>query len=641
MIDPGRPFSQESYKYIIEALEDRLRNGVERARFTFERERSAYELAETVHAVTFVSGLKDGQPHVFQPGVDFQITDNLITWPDPGDTPDPGTQFEVRYVYRERPTGLTDFNPGSVVGTLVRAVAREMKLIYEQMDEAYRRAFIDQATGVALDNVVALLGVSRNEPLKATGEATFFLRRATNTAVPIPPGTRVADEFGRTFLTPVEDETPREIPPETEEFATASHNNVVRVTNRIAELIGVWPRGDAPDPATKLDTEPDFGEDERTVTFGDDVPPQGEVRVRYKPKSVTVPIKALRPGPEGNVNAGTITIMPTPPPDVDGVVNEEPTTGGQPPESDDQLRERAKHELEREGNATLDAIKFAVLDVDGVEGVEVIDHGVDSSVPLGEVRVRYSGGDDAQVERAIEEARAAGILARPAKIDTVMISGTFYLIPQPAVTTAAVESFRIAVVDAIRALAIGDPLSARRLNALAYNVPGLADVAEAHLYHDRRETPNQEVTDDPFVAEHTELLRPAVPDLEVALVGALRAEKPQRVDDHHEIELQLLDAGGVPAPKTRWRNFSLDVDGVLRARLKTAPEQPPERVGSFATPRTLSFVNEPTATLTITATDATGYDQDKHMSQVEVVINAAAYPGIMGTSATIDMPPEE
>ena len=41
-------------------------------------------------------------------------------------------------------------------------MAREFKLIYEQMDQAYRRAFIDYAQGFALDNVVALLGISRN-----------------------------------------------------------------------------------------------------------------------------------------------------------------------------------------------------------------------------------------------------------------------------------------------------------------------------------------------------------------------------------------------------------------------------------------------------------------------------------------------
>ena len=64
-----------------------------------------------------------------------------------------------------------------------------MKLLYEQMDQAYRRAFVDEANGAALDNVVALLNVTRNPALKARGEVTFFLKSATDRNVPIPAGT--------------------------------------------------------------------------------------------------------------------------------------------------------------------------------------------------------------------------------------------------------------------------------------------------------------------------------------------------------------------------------------------------------------------------------------------------------------------
>jgi uncharacterized phage protein gp47/JayE len=129
--------------------------------------------------------------------------------------------------------------------------------------------------------------------------------------------------------------------------------------------------------------------------------------VRYRPLSTTVAIEAADAGPQGNVNAGTITIMPTPPPGVDGVTNENPTHDGQSAEDDDRLRDRARHALERAGNATLNAIRFAVLEVDGVEGVEVIDRSTDDSIPLGEVRVRYSGGRIEDVRRAVELSRAA------------------------------------------------------------------------------------------------------------------------------------------------------------------------------------------------------------------------------------------
>lgn len=632
MSELGRPFS-EPYQAVIDALEDRVRNGVEQpalARFTFEGVDGVYELPAIAHDVTRVSGLRNRTFHVFEAGLDYRFANNRVVWFEAAARPDRGTRFEVGYTYRERPAGLTDFNPGSVVGTLVRAVARQMKLIYDQMDEAYRRAFIDEASGVALDNVVALLGVTRNPALAATGEVTFFRRRATNAPVAIPRDTRVADESGRAFRTA----EAGEIAAQAEEFGEQS-DGAVRVADRVAEVVGVWPREVDPDDTPPLDLAqpPVSGEDERTITLADGVRPEGQLRVRYRPKSVDVPVEAVQPGPEGNVNAGTIVIMPTPPAGIDGVVNEEPAAGGLSPESDDRLRQRAKHALERAGNATLGAIRFAVLGVDGVDGVEVADHSVDDTIPLGEVRVRYSGGERAEVERAIEETRAAGVIARPDVIVQVLISGAFYLIPEPDATATAAAQFRSAVLEAIRALAIGAPLSVGRLNALAYDVPGLADVAEAQLLHDRAGTANREEVTDPFLAGPGELLRPDAARLGVVLVSALAAERS--AGSPNEVTLRLVDSAG---DAIGWKNLLLDVSVVLRARLRTAPEQPPERVGGFT--RALAFADTADATLTIAAGDAPGFRPDDHLDEgVEVVINAAAYPGISGAATIIDLPP--
>src|SRR5215203_2081107 len=330
-----------------------------------------------------------------------------------------------------------------------------------------------------------------------------------------------------------------------------------------------------------------------SVTLAEDVRPEGQLLIRYRPKSVTVPVAAVQPGPEGNVNAGTVTIMPTPPSGVEGVVNEEPVTGGQLPEPDDRLRERAKHALERAGNATLNAIRFAVLEVDGVEGVEVVDHSVDDTIPLGEVRVRYSGGERTEVEGAVEGARAAGILARLDEIERVLISGTFYLIPEPGASPAAAGPFLAAVAESINALAIGAPLSVRRLNALAYTVPGLADVAEAQLEHDRGGESGQTVT-DPLLVGPSELARPDETSLEAVLVSAIKVPQTQA----SEIDVQLVDAAENPI---EWDNFSMDLAVTLRSYRENAPTQPPERIGSLT--KTLEFGGTSTATLEITTQD--------------------------------------
>jgi uncharacterized phage protein gp47/JayE len=703
MTDLGRPFS-EPYQDVIAALEDHIRHGVQHARFVFEGVEAVYPLPERVSAVTLVSGVRNGEEHVFGPGRDYRFTAGRILWLPTGDQPDPGSRFEVLYIYRdEHPAGLTDFTPGSVVGTLVRAIARQMKLIYDQMDEAYRRAFIDEATGVALDNVVALLGIVRNPALRAAGEVTFYRTTQRGTTV-VREGTRVADERGRTFVTTRQGE----IPPQADELATRS-DGALRTTNRIAEVIGVWRQGESPESANPLANKSStvVGADERTVTRKQGAWPEEPLLIRYKPKSVTVPVEALQAGPEGNVGAQAIVIMPTPPRGIGGVVNERHTEGGLAAESDDQLRERAKHALERAGNATLNAIKYAVLDVDGVEGVEVVDHSVDDSVPLGEVRVRYSGGDTAQVESVIDNTRAAGILARPDRVEQVLVSGTFYLIPEPNAPATAAGEFLSAAVEAVRGLDIGAPLSIRRLNALAYNVAGLADVAEAQLDQESEQETDRRPVTDPLLVDRSTLIAPHPTDLTAELVSSLRASTvTQEVEDlaaqsegvvrttrrieelvgvwresddpetdspleteepldfgedgrtitlaegvrpegqlrirytarSNQIEIELVGGGEQPIA---WRDLSLDLSVVLRAKLKNAPEQPPERVGSFT--RTLVFTDQQatTATLTVAAADAPDFrPADHERDEVEVAISAAAYPGIGGVQTSVDLPVE-
>src|ERR671915_183253 len=100
MTDLGRPFS-EPYQDVISALEDHIRHGVQHARFVFEGAEGTYQLPEMVSEVTLVSGVRNGEEHVFDPGRDFRIATGRGVWLASGDEPDPGSRFEVRYVYRD------------------------------------------------------------------------------------------------------------------------------------------------------------------------------------------------------------------------------------------------------------------------------------------------------------------------------------------------------------------------------------------------------------------------------------------------------------------------------------------------------------------------------------------------------------
>ena len=629
MIDLGHPFSKP-YKDIIDAFEERIRYGVEQPAqisFVFQAGVLSYELNRPAESISRVIGDVGGKAVIFEPGVHYRLTDNRLIWIHEAERPDEGSRLEVAYEYREWPAGLTDFNPGSVVGTLIRAASREMKLVYEQIDEAYRRAFIDHADGVALDNIVALLGIARNEATFSKGHVTFFKKKAPNQNFVIPVDTRITDESERVF-TVAEAGVLSAI--SVDEFAIPD-GGIVQTQNRVGDLLGIWLANDNPDDTTPLETSPvsddfPFGEDERTIQLVDAALTEN-VRIRYIAKSVTVPVVAAEAGPDSNVNAGTITIMPTPPSGIEGVINEEPTVDGRPAEDDDQLRLRAKFHLERLGNATLNALKFAILEIAGIEGVTVIDHNSDPAIPLGEVHVSYSGGDEAEVRRIVEETRAAGIKPVYRRISPILITGTWFVIPSPGFPASLPSTLKTAFVDTLNALGIGESLSIKKLNALVYNITGAEEVAEAQLVADGNTVP------DPFIVKPTELIRPAEDQLIVQVLTGLEVVgTPTRNIDNNEITTQCTTNAGVASFGT----FTLDVTIAFRTRLKTAPDQPPFLIGTLGN-KQLVFTGDSSAVLTITDDEVTGYIADDHETDVAITIISAAFPGLTAAVSQISL----
>jgi uncharacterized phage protein gp47/JayE len=627
-----------SFADVIEAMEERVRNGVEQpAAFTvvFQAQVTNYELPRLAFAITRVTGLVKAAFVIFRQGVDYTLAANRLLWLNDSNRPDEGSRLTIEFTYREAPSGLTDFNQGSVIGTLIRAAAREMTLLYDQMDEAYRRAFINDANGKALDNVVALVGVVRNPAIKAEGAVVFSRKKKATQSAIIRAGTRVADASGRQFETLAEASIPAEA---VEEFVGAN-GVAVQVANKIAEVSGVWLRSQDPATTPSLAFGPHFGDNGQTITLTA-APASANLRVRYIARSATVAVQAVDAGPDGNVNANTITIMPTPPAGVDNVTNPDPTDGGQDAEPDGQLRERAKHALERAGNATLGAIRFALLDVDGIEDVDVLDHSRDQSIALGEVHIRYSGGDPTEVRRVVEQTRAAGVIARVEEVRNVLISGTFLLVPAENPSAAAPSVFMAAVADAIGKLGIGEPLSVRKLNALAFQVPGLADVAETQLRSRKPDPANPTVflsadVPETLLASSTELIRPDTAALQAVTLTAIKtpADRLSGTPPGCDIDIQISDRGGAPVA---FRNFEIGLAVTIQATLTGRPDAPPERIRSFVRP--LRFTATNTAILSITAADLSGL-RAEHASLVEFQIAAAAYPGIAPASRTSQVRP--
>lgn len=642
MIDVGNPFSRP-FGSLVESLQTSLTLGVEQPA-TIELLYRSGTAAYPIKGAGPVSGLASqitgfvaGKPAVFDLGRHYTYAVGQLVW-QPLDTSDPdfaagwfpddNSRLTVGYFYRDLPSGITDFNAGSVAGTLVRAVSRELKLLYEQMDQAYQRAFIDYAQGFALDNVVALLGISRNLALPAQGEVTFSLKKAPRVDVVIPVGTRVADTRGRLFKV-----TGAGLIPAVVEESFFPAPTVLQTAQPIASLVQVQIKGASSNLAT-VDSAPGkpFGNDGQTVTLAAAPPSGSTVVLRYLAKApkVKVPVLALENGPEGNLGSGSLTVMPTPPRGVDGgVTNELPLTGGEAAEADDPLRERAKHALERAGNATLNAIRFAVLNVDGVDSVEVRDFSVDPAIPLGEVWVRFATGKpeiETDVVETVDKTRAAGIKARVTQVSTVTLSGTFCVIPDVAgAGKDAFARYQAAVVKALGALGIGEAVSARKLASLVFQIAGLADVGEAQLDFRRAgDAGTTPVTTDPFLIDPDEQARPDEGAIDVLPLQTVEASAATLAGGGHTLActVKLLDDTGTPVPL---RNFELALTASVRGKPTATPNQPLQQVAQ--TSGSVTFTNADNAVASfapITIPGLAGLDA----ATLEVLIQAAAYPGI-------------
>src|SRR4029078_12743682 len=84
-----------------------------------------------------------------------------------------------------------DSNTGSIARTLAEAYAREMATFYAMLELSHESGYLDTAKGGALDNVVALLGITRARAGRLTGSVEFSRTSPAPDDIGIPSGTRV------------------------------------------------------------------------------------------------------------------------------------------------------------------------------------------------------------------------------------------------------------------------------------------------------------------------------------------------------------------------------------------------------------------------------------------------------------------
>lgn len=208
-------FRRRDYPEVLETMLTSLAGGVAAEAHPFppaggdaEAPRMVLE-APPARLLVSVHGARNGLSHRFRAGADVELSaaGTEVVWTPGGARPDAGTLVEVNYLRRESPALLTDFEVGGVARTLVEAMAHEAARIHAELEGVYRAAFIDTATGRALDHVVALVGVERVPAGRARATLRFTRDPAAPGAITIPAGTRVIDPDVEVEYETVEDVT--------------------------------------------------------------------------------------------------------------------------------------------------------------------------------------------------------------------------------------------------------------------------------------------------------------------------------------------------------------------------------------------------------------------------------------------------
>ncbi|MEM9549865.1 MAG: hypothetical protein AAGA05_01750 [Pseudomonadota bacterium] len=396
-----------------------LVGGVVNEPIIFDLKSDLYPLAQAAEGIRMLTGQIDDKTsnHTFENGIDYVYEPDLgsVEWLEGGARPIDGSTFFVDYLPLDALSPITDINIGSVARTLSQAVAREIATLYEQLNETYRAGFVDSASGAALDQVVAILGLNRKGGDFASGLVTFFRDAGVVGDVTIASGTKLTAQNGAVT------------------FETTQQRTLQRGQARI------------------------------------DVPVRAGVDF---------------PGEAGQVGPGEIDTQLRPLAGISRVSNTEPTIFGAAPETDTELRARAKAELYKLGNATLPSLDASVR-----ESFAVLTEYWDPNAPIAR---RTSPGSvtllvESEPERldtlaaAVNNQRAAGIAARIVA-RYVFVTPRIVTKIKGGLTSAGKAKVAGEIIAAIQTLVdpltTGDPLMG---DALLDAVKAVDDVDDAQI----------------------------------------------------------------------------------------------------------------------------------------------------------------
>ena len=494
-------YNKKRYIEIVDDILQHITRGQTSEKHLFSNSSRIYKL-ESLPENKFVvgeikvRGFLNGNPHNFAYDRDYKIRDtNSIEWNISENNsrdisrPDENSLFEVSYVFNNS-SGLTDVNTGSVLRTIVEGISKEVESLYDEMESVYKDGFIETSSGSSLDHVVSILGIKRKSPTRAYGYVTFFKNSepdtVTNTEILLFDGIESYELKNKPI---------KKIKSIVGIFQNNNYEfqlNKDYSVNLNDNTISWLSDGKRPDEQRELTIEYETYQKviipTGTVVSTSSTNPKNIVSFETKQDvymerkqegkwEATIDILAIDPGTYGNVIAGSINVMPKPPIGVDRVINRSNTEGGSDFEYDDDLRERAKKILDEKGKATGLSLQTAIDSIEGVNSTKIIDMPDEIS---GIVKVIVDGGDSKEIEKTIEETKAAGIKVEFDRPMIVLLDARVILLVKKNIFNKEqiIASAEKHIRNYLSSLKIGNSLIINQLISLLLSIEQVGDVKD-------------------------------------------------------------------------------------------------------------------------------------------------------------------
>lgn len=304
-----------------------------------------------------------------------------------------------------------DIRPDSAIGVLISVVANRMADLAEAQQSIYASMYPHQATGVNLDNAIAFTNQYRNPAAQSTvkvsvkatnGTAlpdTFAVKSSTGQRWSISAATTVNNnsaDVAYIQINTIQNSTVYSVSIGSNVYSVTSSSSATE-QSILNQLLSTVPGSTLVDNVLAVD-----------ATNNASFVITNNLKYQYVSKVMTFTCEEYGPV---TADAGTVTEIDTGVTGVDSVTNRYAANEGRYVETDQEIRARYWYNVYSGGGST-EAIKSALLLIDGVTNVTVMQNDQDievNSMAPHSIEAVVQGGYEDEIAQTIIAKKAAGI----------------------------------------------------------------------------------------------------------------------------------------------------------------------------------------------------------------------------------------